>query len=83
MEVITYIIIWATLGVLFALILVSNDPYIKANRISIAAKEHIEILKHKWLESEKAGHDVGMKTAKKSWSKNHAKAWRKHRKNAA
>ena len=79
MEVITYIIIWATLGVLFALILVSNDPYIKANRISIAAKEHIEILKHKWLESEKAGHDIGMKTARKTWSKYHAKKWKTSR----
>ena len=79
MEVITYIIIWATLGVLFALILVSNAPYIKANRISIAAKEHIEILKHKWLESEKAGHDIGMKTARKTWSKYHAKKWKTSR----
>ena len=79
MEIITYIIIWATLGVLFALILVSNDPYIKANRISIAAKEHIEILKHKWLESEKAGHDIGMKTARKTWSKYHAKKWKTSR----
>ena len=79
MEVITYIIIWATLGGLFALILVSNDPYIKANKISIAAKERIEILKHKWLESEKAGHDIGMETAKKSWSKYHAKKWKTSR----
>ena len=79
MELIPYISIWATLGVLFALILVSNDPYIKANRISIAAKEHIEILKHKWLESEKAGHDIGMKTARKTWSKYHAKKWKTSR----
>ena len=79
MEIITYIIIWASLGGLFALILVSNDPYIKSHKIANAALEHIEILKHKWLESEKAGHDVGMKTAKKSWSKYHAKKWKASR----
>ena len=79
MEIITYIIIWASLGGLFALILVSNDPYIKAQKLANAALEHIEILKHKWLESEKAGHDIGMETAKKSWSKYHAKKWKTSR----
>ena len=83
MEYVVYTIIWASLGGLFAMILLSNNPHIKAQKLANAALEHIEILRHKWLESEKAGHDVGMKTAKKSWSKNHAKAWRKHRKNAA
>ena len=83
MEIIIYTIIWASLSGLFAMILLSNDPYVKAQKITNAALERIEILKHKWLESEKAGHDIGMETAKKSWSKNHAKAWRKSRKKAA
>ena len=83
MEYVVYTVIWASLVGLFAMILLSNDPYVKAQKLANAALERIEILKHKWLESEKAGHDVGMKNAQKSWSKNHAKAWRKHRKNAA
>ena len=83
MEYVVYTVVWASLSGLFAMILLSNNPYVKAQKLANAALEHIEILKHKWLESEKVGHDVGMKTAQKSWSKNHAKAWRKHRKNAA
>jgi hypothetical protein len=83
MEIIAYTIIWLTCGVLFGMFLLSNDPYIKANKIANAALEHVEILKHKWLESEKAGHDIGMKKAKATWKSSHAKDWRKSRKKAA
>jgi len=79
MEILTYTVIWASLSGLFAMILLSNNPYVKAHKIANAALEHVEILKHKWLESEKAGHDIGMKTAKKSWSKYHAKKWKASR----
>ena len=79
MENIIYIVVWATLGALFAIILISNDPYVKAKKLADIALERIEILKHKWLESEKAGRDIGMKTAQKSWSKNHAKKWKASR----
>lgn len=79
MEILTYTVIWASLSGLFAMILLSNNPYVKANKIANAALERVEILKHKWLESEKAGHDIGMKTAKKSWSKYHAKKWKASR----
>ena len=82
MEVITFIVIWAALGGIFAMILLSNNPYVKAHKLANAALERIEILKHKWLESEKVGHDIGMKSAEESWKREHAKAWRKHRKNA-
>lgn len=34
-----------------------------------------EIQKHKWIESEKAGHDLG-EEAVKDWVKKHAKEWR-------
>jgi hypothetical protein len=79
MENIIYLVVWATLGALFAIILISNDPYVKAKKLADIALERIEILKHKWLESEKAGRDIGMKTAQKSWSKNHAKKWKASR----
>jgi len=41
--------------------------------------EREEILKHKWLESEKAGHDVGFERALLDWIRNHRDAWRSNR----
>ena len=35
-----------------------------------------EILKHKWVESEKAGRDVGFSFALTDWVRYHRKAWR-------
>ena len=35
-----------------------------------------EILRHKWIESEKAGHDLG-KAAVEDWIKKYARLWRK------
>ena len=34
-----------------------------------------EINRHKWLESEIAGYDVGFEAAAEDWLKNHASAW--------
>ncbi len=34
-----------------------------------------EINRHKWLESEIAGYDIGFETAAEDWLKNHASAW--------
>ena len=41
--------------------------------------EREEILKHKWIESEKAGHDIGFDQALVDWMFNHRQAWRKSR----
>lgn len=38
--------------------------------------ERDEILRHKWLESEKAGHDVGFELALIDWIRHHRAAWR-------
>ena len=38
--------------------------------------EREEILKHKWIESEKAGHDIGFEKALLSWVCNHRDKWR-------
>lgn len=35
-----------------------------------------EIDKHKWCESEKAGHDVGIEWAREDWLKRYAKQWK-------
>ena len=41
--------------------------------------EREEILKHKWIESEKAGHDVGFEQALTDWIVRHRSKWRKIR----
>jgi len=38
--------------------------------------EREEILKHKWLESEKAGKDIGFEKALLSWVCHHRDKWR-------
>ena len=38
--------------------------------------EREEILRHKWIESEKAGHDVGFEKALLDWIVKHRSAWR-------
>ena len=42
-------------------------------------KEREEILKHKWLESEKAGKDVGFEWALLDWNFHHRTNWRKNK----
>ena len=41
--------------------------------------ERDEILRHKWIESEKAGHDIGFERALTDWIIKHRSRWRKHR----
>ena len=41
--------------------------------------ERAELLKHKWLESEKAGHDIGFESALVSWVVHHRAQWRRSR----
>jgi len=45
--------------------------------------EREEILKHKWIESEKAGHDIGFERALTEWIIKHRSRWRKGRHSAA
>jgi hypothetical protein len=45
--------------------------------------EREEILKHKWIESEKAGHDIGFERALTEWIIKHRSSWRKARQAAA
>ncbi len=41
--------------------------------------ERDEILRHKWLESEKAGYDIGFERALLDWIVKHRSNWRKSR----
>ena len=45
--------------------------------------ERDEILKHKWLESEKAGYDIGFERALLDWIRKHRDKWRTSRKSEA
>jgi len=50
---------------------------------SLLYREHLaereEILRHKWLESESAGRDIGFEAALVSWIVHHRAQWRKGR----
>lgn len=41
--------------------------------------EREEILRHKWIESEKAGHDIGFEKALLDWIIKHRSSWRTQR----
>lgn len=41
--------------------------------------EREEILRHKWLESEKVGHDIGFERALLDWIVKHRSSWRQQR----
>jgi hypothetical protein len=43
--------------------------------------EREQILKHKWIESEKAGHDIGFERALTDWILKYRSGWRKWRRN--
>ncbi len=42
--------------------------------------EREEVLRHKWLESEKRGYDIGYSAALIDWILKHRSSWRNHRK---
>jgi hypothetical protein len=44
--------------------------------------EREEILRHKWIESEKAGHDIGFERALLDWIVKYRSAWRDERSKA-
>jgi len=41
--------------------------------------EKEEIMKHKWIESQKAGHDIGFEQALTDWIIKHRSKWRRSR----
>ena len=57
-----------------------------AERSSLYAEflaERQEILRHKWIESEKAGMDIGFERALLDWTRHHRANWRLRRKVSA
>ena len=47
----------------------------KSNLYKFLQDEKEEIQKHKWLEWEKAGYDIGQDSAVLSWVKHHRRKW--------
>jgi Domain of unknown function (DUF4032) len=61
----------------------SADPTPDIVKESLLYKEFLaereEILRHKWIESEKAGHDIGFEKALLDWIVKHRSSWRSQR----
>ena len=57
----------------------ANDLLKKSSLYREFQAEREEILKHKWIESEKAGRDIGFERALTDWSIKHRSKWRKSR----
>ncbi len=61
----------------------TTDAFVKdSNLYQHFLAEREEILRHKWLESEKAGYDVGFERALLDWIRNHRDKWRSERRNS-
>ena len=54
----------------------TNDFVNNSSVYKYYCAERDEILKHKWLESEKAGKDIGWEKALLDWIMYHRQAWR-------
>ena len=61
----------------------SDDASSQFLKNSVLYKEFLaereEILKHKWIESEKAGSDIGFEKALLDWIVKHRSSWRERR----
>lgn len=61
----------------------NKDSHNFAKRSSVYQEflaERNEILRHKWIESEKVGRDIGFERALLDWIRKHRENWRKARK---
>jgi hypothetical protein len=60
-----------------------NEDATELVKKSVLYKEFLaereEILRHKWIESEKAGYDIGFERALLDWIVKHRSAWRERR----
>jgi hypothetical protein len=56
-----------------------NDLFRKSTLYREFQAEREEIMKHKWIESEKVGYDIGFEQALTDWILKHRSKWRKAR----
>jgi len=62
-----------------------NDQHEFVKRSSLYQEflaEREEILRHKWLESERLGHDIGFERALLDWIRKHRDGWRAARRSS-
>jgi hypothetical protein len=59
----------------------ANDLLVNSTLYREFQAEREEILRHKWIESEKVGHDIGFERALTDWIIKHRNTWRKTRQN--
>ena len=58
----------------------STDAFLeKSSLYQQYLAEREEVIRHKWLESERAGCDIGFERALMDWIVNHRAKWRKSR----
>ena len=53
------------------------QSFMKTRLYMVFCAEKTEILRHKWIESEKAGCDIGFDAALIDWMVHHRAAWRR------
>jgi len=58
----------------------TQDFYINSSIYNEFLEEREEVLRHKWLESEKRGYDIGYSAALVDWVIKHRSKWRNHKK---
>lgn len=58
----------------------SNDFAERSSLYQEFLAEREEILRHKWIESEKKGQDIGFERALLDWIRKHRENWRQTRK---
>ncbi len=56
-----------------------NDLFRKSTLYREFQAEREEIMKHKWIESEKVGYDIGFEQALTDWILKHRSKWRRAR----
>ena len=59
-----------------------DDLVTNSNLYKEFQAEREEILKHKWIESEKVGYDIGFERALTGWIMQHRSNWRRSRQTA-
>ena len=55
----------------------ASESFMKPRLYLAFCAERSEILRHKWIESEKAGRDIGFDVALIDWTVHHLPAWRR------
>ncbi len=56
-----------------------ETDFLVAKQIEDVQEQNAEIMKYKWIESEKEGHDIGTEKAAKEWVEKYGSIWREEK----